>query len=119
MPETPLRQRLREALPAAMKSRDRVAVAALRATLAAIDNAEAVKPAEGPRQSLAIEDLPVGAGATEAARRQLTDEDVAGIVRAEVAERESAAATYEQSGHPDRAGQLRGEAQILAAHLAA
>jgi uncharacterized protein len=118
MAETPLRQRLREALPAAMKSRDRVAVAALRATLSAIDNAEAVKTEEGTRQSLAIEDLPVGAGATEAARRHLTDEDVAGIVRAEVAERESAAAAYDRSGHPDRAGQLRGEAQVLVAHLA-
>ena len=119
MPEIPLRQRLREALPTAMKSRDRVAVAALRATLAAIDNAEAIKPEEATRQSLAIETLPVGVGATEAARRRLTDEDVAGIVRAEVAERESAAAAYERSGLPDRAGQLREEAQILAAHLAA
>jgi uncharacterized protein YqeY len=118
MPETPLRQRLREALPAAMKSRDRVAVAALRATLAAIDNAEAVVPVAATQRSLAIEDLPVGPGATEAARRHLTDEDVAEIVRSEVAERESAAAAYERSGHPDRAGQLRDEARILAAHLA-
>jgi uncharacterized protein len=118
MPETPLRQRLRDALPAAMKSRNRVAVAALRATLAAIENAEAVEPDESTRRGLAIEQLPVGPGATEATRRQLTDEDVAGIVRAEVAERESAAAAYERSGHPDRAGQLRDEARVLTAHLA-
>ncbi|TQM31438.1 hypothetical protein [Nocardia bhagyanarayanae] len=37
----PLRERLRTALPAATKARDRHAAAALRSALAAIDNAEA------------------------------------------------------------------------------
>ena len=117
MIETPLRQRLREALPAAMKSRDRVATAALRAALAAIDNAEAVQAEEGMAGSLAIEQLPVGAGATEVARRVLTAEDVERIVRDEVAEREAAARDYERAGHPDRAERLRDEAGALAAHL--
>lgn len=40
--EESVRDRLRRALPAALKARDRLAVAALRSTLAAIDNAEAV-----------------------------------------------------------------------------
>ena len=108
-----LRQRLRQSLPAAMKARDRTAVAALRATLAALDNAEAVAtdPADG--QSLAIESLPSGAGATEVARRTLTDADVERIVRAEIAEREQAAAEYAERGRADRAGQLRAEAQVL------
>jgi uncharacterized protein len=38
-----IRTRLRRALPAAMKARDRTTVAALRSALAAIDNAEAVE----------------------------------------------------------------------------
>ena len=38
----PLRDRLRAALPAAMKARDRATASTLRATLAAIENAEAV-----------------------------------------------------------------------------
>ena len=41
-----LRDRLRRALPAAMKARDRPAVTALRSALAAIDNAEAFDPDE-------------------------------------------------------------------------
>ena len=44
--EDDLCDRLRRALPVAMKAQDRPAVAALRSTLAAIDNAEAVDPDE-------------------------------------------------------------------------
>lgn len=117
MVESSLRRRLRAALPAAMKSRDRTAVAALRGTLAAIDNAEAVAPAEDTQRGQAIEQVAIGAGATEVARRELTDDDVLRIVRAEVDEREAAALTYEQSGRTDRAEQLRSEATVLAAHL--
>jgi uncharacterized protein YqeY len=116
-----LRQRLRAALPTAMKARDRAATSALRATLAAIDNAEAVAPGEragGGQASLAIEDLPVGVGATEVARRELTGAEIERIVRDEVAERESAADDYERAGRADRAELLRDEARALAAHLA-
>jgi uncharacterized protein YqeY len=119
MTEISLRQQLRAALPAAMKSRDRAATAALRATLAAIDNAEAVAPAaEAPGTSLAIEHIAVGVGAPEVARRALTEVEVEDIVRAEVVERETAADEYEQSGYADRAEQLRNEARALAAHHA-
>jgi uncharacterized protein len=45
-----VRDRLRRALPAAIKARDTAAVAAVRSALAAIDNTEAVDPdAVGPR----------------------------------------------------------------------
>lgn len=118
MTENPLRRRLRAALPAAMKARDRAATAALRATLAAIDNAEAVTPAEGTVRGQAIEEVAIGAGATEAPRRILTEAEVEAIVRDEVAERESAADDYERAGHPDRAELLRTEARALADHLA-
>ena len=121
----PLRQRLRDALGAAIKERDRVAVGALRSALAAIENAEAVDvatPAESGatrRTSLAIEQIPVGAGAADVARRQLTEDDVERIVRGEVAEREVAVATYERAGKDDRAGRLREEIRVLSGQLTA
>jgi hypothetical protein len=43
-----IRTRMRRALTAAIKARDRSAVTALRSALAAIDNAEAVDPATTP-----------------------------------------------------------------------
>src|SRR2546423_6423978 len=79
----PLRQRLRDALPAAMKARDRVVVSALRATLAAIENAEATAPATD--RGMAIERSPVGVGAAEARRRGLTEapgEQIVGAAKA-------------------------------------
>jgi uncharacterized protein len=114
----PLRQRLREALPAAMKARDRVAVTVLRSALAALDNAEAVVAAAPDGSSLAIERTPVGVGAAEVPRRVLTEAQVEQLVRVEVAEREAAALDYERAGRPERAEQLRGEAAVLSAHLA-
>ena len=98
-----------------MKARDPVALAAVRSTLSAIDNAEAVSGA--PVRGLAIEQSPVGVGAAEVARRVLTPEDVEEIVRAEIAERETAAGEYERAGRSERAGQLRHEAAVLAGLL--
>jgi uncharacterized protein YqeY len=101
-----------------MKARDRVAVAALRSTLAALDNAEAVDRPASVDESLAIERIPVGLGAAEVARRVLTEAQMEQIVRAEVAEREAAARDYDQSGRPERAEQLRSEARVISAQLA-
>jgi len=115
--EPSLRHRLRQALPAAMKAGDRVAVAALRSTLAAIDNAGAVDRAPSVDQTLAIERIPVGAGAAEVPRRVLTEAQVEHIVRAELAEREAAAREYERAGRSEQAERLRHEAGVLAAHL--
>ena len=111
------RERMRAALPVAMKARDAVAVAALRATLGAIDNAEAVERPAGAERGQAIEQSAVGVGAAEADRRVLTDADVAGIVRDAVAEREDAARGYDEAGRPDRAQRLRAEAEVLSAYL--
>ncbi|MBR7839812.1 GatB/YqeY domain-containing protein [Actinospica durhamensis] len=112
----PLQQRLRTALPTAMRARDKVALAVLRSTLAAIENAEAVELPATPG-SLAIEQTPVGAGAAEAPRRELTEADVERIVRAELAERDRAAQAYDQAGQPAQAEQLRTENRILTAYL--
>jgi hypothetical protein len=113
----PLRDRLRAAIPAAMKSRDRVTTATLRAALAAIDNAEAVEASAAAAGAGAIEASPVGLGVADVARRELTEEDVAAIVRAEIEERVRAAQVYEQSGHTDKAVELRGGADALAVFL--
>lgn len=100
-----------------MRARDKVALAVLRSTLAAIENAEAVELSAMPGGSPAIEQTPVGAGAAEAPRRELTEADVERIVRAELAEREAAAQAYDQAGQPAQAEQLRTGISILSAYL--
>ncbi|MGX1812070.1 hypothetical protein ACWIGI_40670 [Nocardia sp. NPDC055321] len=111
----PLRDRLRAALPAALKARDRTAVAALRSALAAIDNAEAVDASDV--RAGAIE-AAGGLGAAERPRRELTESDVDDIVRAEIDERDSAATDYAAAaGGAARAAALRAEAAVLTRHL--
>lgn len=109
-----VRARLRVALRDAMRARDRTATAALRSALGAIDNAEAVDEARGPRpDSRSIAGATVGLGASEVPRRQLTDEEAAGIVRREADEREAAASEYDRLGQRDEAARLRTEAAVL------
>ncbi|MFI6039199.1 hypothetical protein ACIBBD_34745 [Streptomyces sp. NPDC051315] len=96
-----------------MRARDKAAVSALRATLAALDNAEAVPVDEAALRGLALEQSPVGAGATEAARRELSEDSVADIVRAEATERLEAAARLTAPAHADRVARLRAEAAVL------
>jgi uncharacterized protein YqeY len=113
----PLRQRLRDALTGAIKDRDKVAVAALRSTLAAIDNAEAVDRPQPADRQLALEQPRIGAGSAEAPRRELTQQQIEDIVRGELAERESAARDYQRAGRLEHAERLRGEIRVLAEHL--
>ncbi|MFI9393446.1 hypothetical protein ACIG53_21510 [Streptomyces bauhiniae] len=96
-----------------MRARDKVAVSALRATLAALDNAEAVPVDEAGARGVALEASPAGAGATEAARRELSESDAADIVRAEAAERLDAAALLPTPAHADRVARLQAEAAVL------
>jgi hypothetical protein len=60
---------MRQALPEAMRARDRVAVSALRVTLAALDNAEAVPVDEADMRGGAMG----GSGAGDVPRRALTE----------------------------------------------
>ncbi|CAM5714153.1 hypothetical protein SALBM311S_01375 [Streptomyces alboniger] len=108
-----LRLRMRQALPEAMRARDKAAVSALRATLAALDNAEAVPVDEAELRGVALEQSPVGVGVTEAARRELSEGSVVDVVRAEAAERLEVAAQLTAPAHADRAAQLRAEAAVL------
>jgi uncharacterized protein len=136
-----LRERLRRALPAAMKARDRPALAALRSALAAIDNAEAVDPAqawpdevagdpgsagwEAADTRAAVVDAShagfagtvAGVGATEVKRRSLSGAQVEDIVRAEIEDREVAAAARERARQHEQAERLRAEARVLLSHL--
>lgn len=115
--ETPtVRERLRQALGAAVKARDTIAVSALRSALGAIDNASAipagpakVTSASSPHFAGAV----AGLGAGEAERRGLTEDSARAIVLAEVTERRDAAREYERAGHTDRARRLRQEADVL------
>jgi uncharacterized protein len=108
-----LRLRMRQALPEAMRARDKVAVSALRTTLAALDNAEAVPVDEAQPRGLALEQSPVGVGATEAARRELSEGEVVDVVRAEAAERLEVAAQLTAPAQAERAARLRTEATVL------
>jgi uncharacterized protein len=109
----PLRERLRAAVPAAMKTGDRRAVSALRSALSAIDNAEAVEIGDDLRAG-AIEAGPAGLGAAEVARRALSEDEITAIVQAEISERRAVAADYEKAGHGERATALLAEADALA-----
>lgn len=113
-----VRERLDLALRRALKARDKVAVSALRSALAAISNAEAVAPGSVQvrgAQSAHVAGAAAGPGAAEAARRRLSEDDIAEIVRGEIAERESAATGYERHGHAGQAARLRREAETIAA----
>ncbi|MDQ3154976.1 MAG: GatB/YqeY domain-containing protein [Actinomycetota bacterium] len=115
-----VRDRLRTALPAAMKARDSVAVAALRSALGAIDNAEAVDAARAPQPGAGHSRLAgtvSGLRATEVERRNLSTAEMDAVVRAEVADRHAAARDYECAGHRAHAERLRGEAAVLNSYL--
>ncbi|MDQ2881181.1 MAG: GatB/YqeY domain-containing protein [Actinomycetota bacterium] len=115
-----VRDRLRAALPEAMKARDAVAVAALRSALGALDNAEAVDADLAPQSSVGHPRLAgtvSGLRAAEVERRSLSAAEMEELVRAEVAERHTVACDYERAGHRAHAEQLRSEATVLTSCL--
>jgi uncharacterized protein YqeY len=109
-------------LTEALGARDLVAASALRSALSAIGNAEAIAPAETGSTRPSSEHFAgavAGLGAAEAARRQLTEADIADIVAAEISDRRSAADGYDRHDRPDESARLRREAAILADLLTA
>jgi len=116
-----LRDRMSAALPDAIRSRDRTAVAALRSTLAALANAEAVgvggrdDPSATGSEHVAA--AAAGVGAAEVSRRVLAEAEVVSLVRAEVEERLESAGVYDLHGQADRAERLRAEASVISAYL--
>jgi uncharacterized protein YqeY len=135
-----VRARMGRGLVVAMKARDQQAVAALRSTLARIDNAEAVDAdgldadgldADGlDAEALdaepalysgeghpAVAGSVLGIGAADVDRRVLTPEEMAAIVRDDVEEREIAAEVLVRVGRPDQAERLRAQNKLLTTYL--
>lgn len=90
-----LKQRLRIDLTAAIKGRDPLTSSTLRMAIAALQNAEV-------------------AGATP---RELSDEDVQGLLGTEVKRRKEAADAFRGAGREEQAAKEEAEAEILRAYL--
>lgn len=105
---------LRASLLAARKNRDSTRSTALRSVLSAIDNAETPDTVvvQG-RASGAV----AGLGATEVARRELSEEQIRALVQSEIDERHSAADQFTAGGHSERAAALHAEVAVLAGLL--
>jgi hypothetical protein len=94
----------------AMKARDTVKVSTLRSLLARISNAESVK-VEVAASDSAIAGAQVGVGATEVARRVLSEDDVQALIAAELAELlETIGSVGEQSEYGQ---ELRRKAEVI------
>jgi hypothetical protein len=111
-----LRTRLRGDLRAAMKAQRRDEMAALRALIAAIDNAESVEDASSPplSSSAHVAGAVQGLGAADAARRSLSEHDLQRIIEAELWERDAQAERLTLLGRVDDASRLRIEADVIA-----
>ena len=113
-----LREQLRADLKTVMKARDAATVSALRTTLAALDNAEAVVVSDASaRVSGAIAGAQSGVGSTEVSRRVLSLAEMRAILETQVAERVSAAADYKRLGRDDESERLRQEADVVRRYL--
>ena len=112
--ENGLRDSLRDALRTAMKARDKPALAAMRAALSIIDNAEAADvSAAPPVEAGHIAGGVAGLGAGEVARQQLSDSELVALLQAEVERWESTARDADSLGRTDDAEQLRAEIAAL------
>ena len=114
-----LRTALRRDLTAALKAQESDAVAALRTTIAAIDNAEAVAApdASAPVTNARIAGARTGVGSTEAVRRQLGGSQLHAILRDQITDRTREADRYDALGQAEAAQRLRHQAAVLEAYL--
>ena len=92
-----LKDRLRTDLTAAMKARDEVRSSTLRMVLTAITNAEV-------------------AGKEH---RELSDDDIVGVLSTEAKKRREAAAAFEEGGRPEMAAKEAAEGEVIADYLPA
>lgn len=92
-----LKDRLRDDLNTALKARDTLRTSVIRMALAAITNAEVA--------------------GKEA--RELTDEDVIGVLSSEAKKRRESATAFDEGNRPELAAKERAEAEILADYLPA
>lgn len=90
-----LKDRLRSDLTASMKARDALRSSTLRMLLTSVTNAEVA----GKEQ------------------RELSDDDIVGVLSTEAKRRREAATAFDDAGRPDSAGKERAEAEIIAGYL--
>jgi uncharacterized protein len=90
-----LKDRLRADLTAAMKSREEIRSSTLRMVLSAITNAEVAG-----KQA-----------------RELSDDDIVGVLSTEAKKRREAAGAFEDGGRPEMAERERAEAAVIADYL--
>lgn len=118
---TPVRLALRDRLTAALKSRDKQVMAAMRNVLAALENAEAVSTepvGSSEATSEHVAGASIGVGAAETARRVLTEDDERAIVAGEMADLRDSAATMVAAGKRARADELAAMADVVEQVLA-
>lgn len=108
-PNKAVRQQLKADLVVAMRARQRVATATLRATLSAIDQAEAVEvdPNFVPLTGF-IKDVP---------RKLLTEADIAAILQREMDDLTEALADYERLGNAEKVAELQEAREVLQRYL--
>lgn len=104
-----VRERLKTDLLKAIKARHSGAVTALRTTLAAIDNAEAVEVTPELRATFGQ--------ATEVQRKVLTETDIRAIVQREIDDLRAHCAKYEQLGNTAKVDQLQVQLAALIDYL--
>ena len=92
-----LKDRLRTDLTAAMKAREEVRSSTLRMLLTAVSNAEV-------------------AGKE---KRELTDDDIVGLLSTEAKKRREAATAFEEAGRADSAAKERAELEVITDYLPA
>ena len=92
-----LKDRLRSDLTAAMKGRDELRSSTLRMVLTAVTNAEVAG-----KQA-----------------RELSDDDVVGVLSSEAKKRREAAEAFDGAGRVDSAARERAEAEVIAGYLPA
>jgi uncharacterized protein YqeY len=92
-----LKDRLRSDLTASMKARDSLRSSTLRMLLTSITNAEVAGKAQ----------------------RELSDDDVVGVLSTEAKRRREAADAFEEAGRADSATKERAEAEIITEYLPA
>jgi uncharacterized protein YqeY len=90
-----LKDRLRADLTAAIKARDEIRSSTLRMVLTSVTNAEV----------------------SGKVARELTDEDVLGVLTSEGKKRREAAEAFEQAGRTEQAAKERAEFEVLADYL--
>jgi uncharacterized protein YqeY len=90
-----LKDRLRSDLTASMKARDALRSSTLRMLITSVTNAEVA----GKEQ------------------RELSDEDIVGVLSTEAKRRREAATAYDDAGRADSASKERAEAEIIAGYL--